>query len=103
MSDPFATCAVTEGTLLRLHMRFAIDTSAAAAWQVLAMIHAMPDHEFWADGFSYREVVPSGLTSPAQVADAWLAHLARSHQAKLATLDSALVTLQPDVAVLIPA
>ena len=32
MSEPFATCAITEGTLLRLHMRFAADKSVAAAW-----------------------------------------------------------------------
>lgn len=31
MSEPFAPCAVTEGTLLRLQMRFAVDPCAAAA------------------------------------------------------------------------
>jgi uncharacterized protein len=55
-SESFATCAITEGTLLRVHMQLAEDQSAAAAWSVLEAIHAMPDHVFWADGFSYREV-----------------------------------------------
>ena len=36
LSESFATCAVTEGTLLRLHMRLAADGRATAAWAVLA-------------------------------------------------------------------
>lgn len=31
LADPFATCAITEGTLLRVHMKLAVDTSASAA------------------------------------------------------------------------
>ena len=31
--DRFATCVLTQGTLLRVHMKTATDTSAAAAWQ----------------------------------------------------------------------
>jgi uncharacterized protein len=30
-AEPFATCAVTEGTLLRVHMQIAQDGSATAA------------------------------------------------------------------------
>jgi len=60
-SEAFATCAITEGTLLRVHMTVAKDNSAAAAWSMLAAIHAMPDHVFWNDGFSYREVTFAGL------------------------------------------
>jgi predicted nucleic acid-binding protein len=37
-SEPFATCAVTEGTLLRVHMKVAADSSAAGAWSVLEAI-----------------------------------------------------------------
>jgi len=33
--DRFATCAITQGTLLRLHMKAAADTSSAAAWKAL--------------------------------------------------------------------
>lgn len=56
LSDQFATCAVTEGTLLRMHMKFAMETSAAGAQLVLEAIHQMRDHEFWNEGFSYCEV-----------------------------------------------
>jgi uncharacterized protein len=32
----FATCAVTQGTLLRVHMLLAEDRTAAAAWRTLS-------------------------------------------------------------------
>ena len=102
LTDPFATCAITEGTLLRVHMRLAEDTSASAAWSVLEAIHRLPDHAFWDDGFSYREVSHVGLAGLKQVTDAWLAELARRHEAKLATLDTSLTALHSDVGFLIP-
>ena len=103
MSEPFATCAVTEGTLLRLHMRFAADKSAAAAWKALDAIHATEGHEFWDNGFSYRAVPHDALGNAAQVTDAWLAELSRRHQGRLATMDNALVAAHSDVAALVPA
>jgi toxin-antitoxin system PIN domain toxin len=101
-TGPFATCAITEGTLLRVHMTVAQDTSAGAAWSVLEAIHAMPDHVFWDDGFSYTQVSFANLSGSKQVTDAWLSELARRHQAQLATLDIALAALHSDVAFLIP-
>jgi toxin-antitoxin system PIN domain toxin len=103
LTEPFATCTITEGTLLRLHMRLAVDGSAAAAWAVLEAINQMPDHVFWNDGFSYREITPSGLIGLKQVTDAWLAELARRHGSQLATFDAGLVSHHPDVGFLIPA
>jgi len=100
--EPFATCAITEGTLLRVHMKVAEDSSAAAAWTIVNVIHSMSDHVFWNDGFSYREVGFAHLTGSKQVTDAWLAELARRHRAQLATLDVALVALHSDVAFLVP-
>jgi predicted nucleic acid-binding protein len=84
-------------------MKLAEDRSASAAWSVLEAIHLMPDHVFLNDGFSYREVAHVGLTGLKQVTDAWLAQLARRHEAQLATLDTALVTLHADVGFLVPA
>ena len=52
-----------------------IDPSAGVAWSVLKEIYAMPDHRFWEDGFSYREISHAGLTGSAQVTDAWLRNL----------------------------
>ena len=98
----FATCSVTQGTLLRVHMQLATDKTAAAAWSVLRAVASHPRHEFWDDGFSYVEVPHRHLQGPKQVTDAWLAELARRRHGKLATFDSALATLHADVAMLVP-
>lgn len=57
--DGIATCPITEGTLLRMHMVHAGDKSAAAAWEALAMVRAHPKHVFWPENFSYTEVSPT--------------------------------------------
>lgn len=98
----FATCSVTEGTLLRMHMMSAADTSASSAWAILALLRAMPLHEFWDEGFSYDQVAHKGLTGHRQVTDAWLAKLARRKGGRLATMDAGLAALHPDVADLLP-
>jgi toxin-antitoxin system PIN domain toxin len=100
--DRFATCPVTQGTLLRVHMRLALDGSVDAAWEALREISEHPRHEFWADNFSYLDVPHRLLQGPSQITDAWLAELARRRKGKLATLDQALVALHRDVAVLVP-
>ena len=100
--DRFATCAITQGTLLRLHMRAAADRSSAAAWDALRQMSAHTRHEWWGDELSYLNVPHRNLQGGAQVTDAWLAELARRRGGKLATLDSALSTVHQDVAVLLP-
>ena len=98
----FATCPVTEGTLLRIHMQQADDPSPAAAWRTLAAYHAHPRHVFWLENFSYTEIDPARLTGHRQSTDSWLAELARRKGGKLATLDLALSVLWPESTVLIP-
>ena len=100
--NSFATCATTQGTLLRLHMMYASDKSAAAAWRTLAVLESHPCHVFWNDAFPYRQVAYQSLSGPKQVTDAWLAELARRNGAKLLTLDEGLVALHSDVAVQLP-
>lgn len=100
--DRFATCPVTEGTLLRLQMMLAQDQSAAGAWSVLASLQAHPRHRFWTANFSHTEISPSRLTGHRQITDAWLAALARRQGGKLATLDEPLAALWSDVAELVP-
>ena len=79
-------------------MAYAADQSAAAAWGTSATVVAHPRHEYWNDTFGYASVPHRHLQGPKQVTDAWLAELARRRKAKLATLDSGLVTLHRDVA-----
>lgn len=98
----FATCAITQGTLLRLHMKTAEDGSAAAAWATLEAVTAHRKHVWWGDDLSYQNVDPRTIQGGNQVTDAWLAELARTKKGKLATLDSGLASLHADVAVLLP-
>lgn len=63
---PFATCAVTEGTLLRLHMKVAEDGSASAAWGVLRALHEHPRHVFWEEGLAYVDVPPARCRGPGR-------------------------------------
>lgn len=100
--EPFATCWVTEGTLLRMHMRLSGDSSAKRAWIALESFYEIPGHEFWDDNFSYREVAHAHLQGYKQVTDAWLVELARRRGGKLATLDAALAVLHPEAVELVP-
>ncbi len=101
-SAPFATCAVTQGTLLRLHMQMAVDGSAQAAWATLKAVVNHPKHHFWDDGFNYLDVPHHLLTGPRQITDAWLAELARRRGGKVATLDAAFAALHPKWVNLLP-
>ncbi len=98
----FATCAVTEGTLLRIHMMAAADTSAGAAWPTARLLRRVAGHHFWDDGFSYEGVAPEGLNGHRQVTDAWLAELARRRGERLATMDTAFAHVHRDVADFVP-
>lgn len=83
-------------------MATAVDATAAGAWNTLRQVSDHPCHEFWDDGLDYREVPHKMLQGAKQVADAWLAALARKRKARLATFDAALHTLHPDVTEKIP-
>jgi hypothetical protein len=54
------------------------------------------------DNASYHDIPVAGIIGHRQVTEAYLAHLARSYSARLATFDQALAKLHPDVADLIP-
>ena len=96
----FATCPVTEGSLMRLLIREG--QPAATARVILAGTAAHPRHEFWPDDVPYGDVPTRGIVGHRQVTDAYLAQLARAHEARLATFDQALAKLHPDVAELVP-
>jgi toxin-antitoxin system PIN domain toxin len=100
MSGKFATCPITQGSLMRLLIREG--QSAAAARAVLSGTTADPRHEFWPDDLAYADVPVAGIVGHRQVTDAYLAHLARARGATLATFDQALAKLHADVAELVP-
>lgn len=97
----FATCPVTQGSLMRLLIREG--QSAESARSVLQAISSSPRHEFWPDDVSYTDLPVAGIVGHRQVTDGYLAHLARSNAARLATFDQALARLHADVADLISA
>jgi toxin-antitoxin system PIN domain toxin len=97
----FATCPITQGTLLRLALREG--TTAMRAAEVLAAVTALPHHEFWADDMSYLDVDLAPVVGHRQVTDAYLAALARRRAGVLATFDAGLAAAHQDVCVLVPA
>ena len=100
MAGSFATCPITQGSLMRLLIREG--QPAAAARAILNGTAADPRHEFWADDISYTDVPSQGIISHRQVTDAYLAQLARARGTRLATFDQGLAQLHHDVAELVP-
>jgi len=96
----FATCPITEGSLVRFLVR--TGQSAAVAREVVSAIEEANRHEFWPDSVSFADVEVGGVVGHRQITDAYLAQLARSRSEQLATLDSGLAHLHSDVALLIP-
>ena len=82
--------------LIRLLVRQGQPAEAAVA--VLSALTAHSRHEFWADTESFEAVPVRGVISHRQVTDAYLAHVARSRNARLATFDQGLAKLQHEVA-----
>lgn len=99
--DSFATCPITQGSLVRLLVRDGEKADLAAS--VVREIAASQRHEFWPDDLSYSDVPMAGVIGHRQVTDAYLAALARARAARLATFDAGLAALHADVADLVPA
>lgn len=97
---PFATCPITQGTLLRMLMQLE-GLDSAAAVQVLQGLTAHPRHHFWPDSLAYGDILLRGVLGHRQVTDAYLAALARHHRAKLVTMDKGLAALHRDVAAML--
>jgi uncharacterized protein len=96
----FATCPITQGSLVRFIIREG--QPADIAKQVIAALVNKPRHDFWPDTLCFAEVPLKGLVGHRQVTDAYLAQLARTHNGKLATFDEGLAQLHSDVAELVP-
>lgn len=98
--DTFATCPITEGSLLRLLIR-----EGQTASDARAILNALKDserHEFWPDAASFSDVPLKGVLGHRQVTDSYLAELARAQDGRLATFDQGLAKLHPDVVELLP-
>ena len=98
--ETFATCPITQGSLIRLLVRQG--QSAGTAVTLLAGLTAHPRHEFWPDQESFEVIPVHGVIGHRQVTDAYLAHLARARGGRLATFDQGLAKLRDDVTDLVP-
>lgn len=98
-TEPFVTCAITQGALLRYLIRTGADSIAAV--RALESITASPHHQFWAcaDGFDASTL--RGVVGHRQVTDAYLSQLARSNSGTIATFDAGLAAMHSDVAELL--
>ena len=94
----FATCPITQGTLIRLLLRFGAVADAAGAVSVLTQLTAHPRHTFWGDDIGYADISWAGVLGHRQVTDSYLAGLARHHHGRLATFDRGLAALHTDIA-----
>jgi uncharacterized protein len=94
----FATCPITQGTLLRLLLRLG-EVAPETALDVLTRLAAHTRHRFWPDTLGYAKISWRGVLGHRQVADAYLAALARHHEGKLVSFDRGLVALHADVAI----
>lgn len=96
----FATCPITQGSLVRLLVREG--QSAESARALVTSVEDDARHEFWPDDLSYRDVTTNGVIGHRQVTDAYLAQLARRHNGRLASFDQGLAKLHDDVVALVP-
>jgi len=98
--DKVALCPITEGAMVRYLLR--IGEAAATASQLLIALRESAKIEFWPDSISYTDAKLEHVTGHRQVTDAYLASLAASRKARLATLDVALATALDGTVDLIP-
>lgn len=98
--DHISLCPVVEGSLIRFLVRLGQSQSTAKA--LLDALYASPRCEFWPDALSYRHAELDHVVGHRQVTDAYLAALAASNNALLATFDQALAQAVPHRVTLIP-
>jgi uncharacterized protein len=93
----FATCPITQGALIRFHLRAGVEATAESAKLLLGSISSLGRHEFWPDDVSYLDMPTTGVIGHRQVTDAYLVALARKHGGSLATMDQALAAFHADI------
>ncbi|MGE0801644.1 MAG: TA system VapC family ribonuclease toxin [Lautropia sp.] len=97
----FATCPITQGTLLRMLLNFRAVPGIEDALGVLRGFVEHPRHCFWQDTLGYLHADMKGVIGHKQVTDAYLAALAHSNGGRLATFDQGMAALHADVVELV--
>jgi toxin-antitoxin system PIN domain toxin len=97
-ADGFATCPVTQNSVLRIigNMRYPNSPGTpAVVVGLLAELRSLPGHVVLPDDSSFIQssfIDPKRLLSSSQVTDTYLLALARAKNGQLATFDRRLVT-----------
>ena len=99
--SPYATCPITQGTLLRLLQITGMVAKPSEAVMVLRGFVEHPRHRFWPDDLGYLQIDWQGVLGHRQVTDAYLVALAKKHGGRLATFDKGLAALHKGVAELV--
>ena len=99
---PFAACPITQGALVRFHVRAGVGATAESARLLLESISALPRHQFWPDDVSYLEMPAKGIAGHRQVTDAYLVLPAGKHGGVVATMDQALAAVHEGTALIEP-
>lgn len=94
-TENFATCPITQGSLIRLLLREGQSTATAQA--ALGAMSSHQRHEFWPDSVPFTGIEMSGVVGHRQVTDTYLAALARANKGRLVTFDKGLAAQHPDV------
>lgn len=92
--DRFAVCPIVEGALVRSLIR--LGGHSRMARETAREVRSMARCEFWPDSVSYADVPLDHVQGHGQVTDAYLAALAASRGALLATLDQGLAATLPE-------
>lgn len=101
MDSKIATCAITQLALLRYLVRFRNDLGMQHSVELLRQFTVLDRHIYLPHDVQPVDGNWYGVIGHAQVTDAYLAHLARTHKAKLLTADRCMAALHNDVAELI--
>lgn len=101
----WATCPLTQAAFIRIVSNPAFSPDAvrpreASDLLITNLMHS--SHQFWPDAISFADAVQSfrtKLQGHRQVMDAYILGLVLHRQARLATLDKAILSLLPDTSV----
>jgi toxin-antitoxin system PIN domain toxin len=92
----WATCPITENGFVRIASHPSYPNRPGDATAVLAILRrfcAVPEHHFWPDDMSLRDLLrPDAVITHAQVTDLYLLALAAHKGGKLASFDRRIVT-----------
>ena len=97
----FATCPITQMSLLRHLVRVFPRAPFSDARHTLRRVSQIPGHEFWVADYDCLLLPDEGIRGHGHVTDAYLITLARARGGQVATLDQRMADVYAPTAFLI--